>query len=155
MSLVPNGNCFQWELCAGQGGRRLSRSQVEAEQGKLDIQRRHGLDVVSNREPLAIHQKSDKREWCLKVVSSMGTQTTGKGCELLVVLLLGGAGQQRFTNSIKTKPHQRTQMIYFCISFQLLCAFLWLRSTPALKAWSWEVREATYVRGDQLFGHHQ
>lgn len=71
----------------------MVEQRPEAEYSKLDIQRRRGLDMVSNREPLAIHEKSDKREWCLKVVSSRGTQTTGTGCELLVVPLLGGAGQ--------------------------------------------------------------
>lgn len=30
--------------------------------------------------------------------------------------------------------HQKTQVIYFRISFQLLCAFLCLRNTPALSA---------------------
>lgn len=73
----------------------MSRGQAEAEYSKLDYpEETCGLDMVSNREPLAIHEKkSDEREWHRKVVSSRGMQTTGRDWELLVGPLLGRAGQ--------------------------------------------------------------
>ena len=42
----------------------MSRGQAEAEYSKLDYpEETCGLDMVSNREPLAIHEKkSDERE---------------------------------------------------------------------------------------------
>lgn len=50
----------------------------------------------------------------------------------------------------QTQPHQKTQVIYFRISVQLLCAFLWLRHTSierrGLVVGRWE-RMAGCLRG--------